>query len=217
MTDKQIRAAIDSKEIQLEPFDSHQLQPASYDLRLGKWAFSSSMKEKLDLSQKGLVIVEPGEFAVVECREKVSLNAQTAGQLGIRSEYAQRGLLLLSGPQIDPGFRGIIVVRLVNLSPKPVALPYEAPFLTVQLFRLAEPVAMVYSGPRQDQPGITGRDIQELVDTEGLTLGQVIKTLSNLARDVSELRGSVSKLSWLVPLIVAVGIAAVSIIAVLKH
>jgi dCTP deaminase len=217
MTDLQIRAALDSKQIQLEPFDPKQLQPASYDVRLGKWAFASSMKERLDLSTKGLVIVEPGEFAVVESLEHIVLDTQTAGQLGMRSVYAQRGLLLLSGPQIDPGFRGIIVVRVVNLSPKPVALPYEEPFLTVQFFRLSEPVSGAYSGPRQDQPGITGRDIQELVETEGLTLGQVIKTLSTLAKDVSELRGSVSKLSWLVPLVVAVGIAAVSIIVALKH
>ncbi len=108
-------------------------------------------------------------------------------------------------------------MRVVNLSPKPVALPYEAAFLTVQFFRLSEPVRTPYSGPRQDQPGITGRDIQELVDTEGLTLGQVIKTLSALAKDVSELRGSVSKLSWLVPLIVGIGIAAVSIIVALHR
>ncbi len=98
MSDKQIQAAIGSKEIQLEPFDGKQLQPASYDIRLGKWAFASSMKEKLDMSQKGLLIIDPGEFAVVESRERVGLDRQTAGQLGLRSEYAQRGLLLLSGP-----------------------------------------------------------------------------------------------------------------------
>lgn len=42
---------------------------------------------------------------------------------------------------------------------------------------------------------------------EGMTLGQVTKTLAALAKDVSELRGSISRLSWLVPLIVALGIA----------
>jgi len=216
MTDAQIEAARVAKEIVLDPFDPQQLQPASYDIRLGKWAFASSMKDKLDLSQKGLLVIDPGEFAVIESRERVTLDSRTAGQLGLRSEYAQRGLLLLSGPQIDPGFQGVIVVRVVNLSPKPLALPYEAPFLTTQFFRLSGPVSRPYSGPRQSQPGLTGRDIQELLDTEGLTLGQVIKTLSALARDVAELRGSVGRLSWTIPLIVGVGIAIVAVIVALK-
>jgi hypothetical protein len=54
------------------------------------------------------------------------------------------------------------------------------------------------------------------MDTEGLTLGQVIKTLSALAQDVRELRGSVGKLSWSIPVIVGVGMAVVGIIVALK-
>ncbi|HEV1996413.1 MAG TPA: hypothetical protein VGR03_18910, partial [Candidatus Acidoferrum sp.] len=123
---------------------------------------------------------------------------------------------LLSGPQIDPGFAGVLVIRVVNLAPKPVVLPYQDPFLTVQFFRLSAPVVAPYSGPRQGQTGISGRDLQELVATEGLTLGQVIKTLTALAKDVAELRGSIGRLSWSVPLIVAVGMAIVGIIAAIK-
>jgi hypothetical protein len=70
---------------------------------------------------------------------------------------------------------------------------------------------------RQKQPGITSTDIQELVDTEGVTLGQVMKTLGALAKDVAELRGSVARLSWSIPIIVGVGMAIVGIIVSLKH
>ena len=123
---------------------------------------------------------------------------------------------MLSGPQIDPGFKGILVVRVINLAPKRIALPYEDPFLTVQFFRLGQPVAKPYAGPHQDQTGITAKDIQELTETEGLTLGQVMKTLSTLASDVAELRGSVGRLAWLVPLIVGIGMAVVGTVVVLK-
>jgi dCTP deaminase len=216
MTDEQIRTAVQNGEIVLDPFDPTEIEPASYDIRIGTWAFSSSSKEKINLSQKGVLVVEPGEFAVIESRERVELDNRTAAQLGLRSEYARRGLLMLSGPQIDPGFRGILVVRMINLAPKPLALPYEAPFLTVQFFRLTNPVQKPYSGPQQGQTGITARDIQELVETEGLTLGQVIRTLGALATDVARLRGSVDRLSWLVPLIVGLGMAVVAIVAVIK-
>ena len=179
-------------------------------------AFASSSKDRVNLKEKGLLIIEPGEFAVLESRERIELNNKTAAQLGLRSEYARRGLLMLSGPQIDPGFIGILVVRVVNLAPKPIALPYEAPFLTLQFFRLSHDVDKPYCGPQQGQGGISAQDIQELVDTEGLTLGQVMKTLSALAQDVAELRGSVSRLAWSIPAIVAIGMGVVGAVVMLK-
>lgn len=217
MTDTEIRAALTNREIILDPPDLERIEPASYDVRVGNWAFASSSKERINLREKGLLIIEPGEFAVLESRERVELNNKTAAQLGLRSEYARRGLLMLSGPQIDPGFIGILVVRVVNLAPKPLALPYEAPFLTLQFFRLVHDVEKPYSGPQQGQGGISAKDIQELVDTEGLTLGQVMKTLSALAKDVAELRGSVSKLTWWIPVIILFGIAVIGAIVALKH
>ena len=216
MTDSQIQTAVKNGEIVLDPFDPNRIEPASYDVRVGNWAFASSSKEKLNLAQKGVLIIEAGEFAVLESRERIELDNKTAGQLGLRSEYARHGLLMLSGPQIDPGFKGIIVVRMINLAPKSVALPYEAPFLTVQFFRLSHPVANLYSGPHQGQTGISAQDIQELVDTEGMTLGQVTKTLSALAKDVSELRGSVGRLSWVLPLIVVIGMGVIGAVVALK-
>ena len=216
MTDQEIRAAIQRGEIILEPRDETKIEPASYDARVGTWAFASSLKEKLNLSEKGLLIVEPGEFAVLESRERIELDTRTAAQLGLRSEYARRGLLMLSGPQIDPGFKGILVVRVINLAPKAIAMPYEAPFLTLQFFRLGVPVTKPYAGPQQGQSGISARDIQELIETEGMTLGQVTKTLGALAKDVSELKGSVGRLTRVVPLIVGVGMAVVAAVVALK-
>jgi dCTP deaminase len=216
MTDEQIRSEPERREMVLEPFEPQSLQPASYDVRVGARAFTSSLKEISDLSQKGLLVIEPGEFAVLESRERIELDLKTAGQLRLRSEYARRGLLLLSGPQIDPGFKGVLVVRLVNLAPKPIALPYEAPFLTAQFFRLTEAVGKGYSGPRQGQVGLTSYDIQELAETKGLTLGEMMTTLQALAKDVSELRGSVGRLSWLVPLIVGIGMTVVGIVVAIR-
>lgn len=200
----------------LEPFEESCLQPASYDLRVGKYAYASSLKEKADLSQKGILRIEPGEFAVIESVERLTFGNQIAAQLGLRSEYARQGLLMLSGPQVDPGFEGVLIVRLINLAPTPIVLAYETPFLTMQFFYLPQPVSQSYKGPYQGQSGISARDIQDLTQTEGLTLGAVIKTLSALAKDVAELRGSISRLSWTVPLIVGLGMGVVAILLAIK-
>jgi deoxycytidine triphosphate deaminase len=42
MSDDEIRAVIESREIVLEPFDPARVEPASHDIRLGTWAFGSS-------------------------------------------------------------------------------------------------------------------------------------------------------------------------------
>jgi dCTP deaminase len=216
LADEEIRRVIDAGELVIDPFVEDSLQPASYDFRIGSGAFTSSTREKVDVSEKGLIVIEPGDFAVVETRERVEFSPQIAALLGLRSEYARQGLLMLSGPQIDPGFRGVLVLRVVNLSPKSIGFSYEAPFLSAQFFRLATPVRQPYEGRRQDQTGIAPHDIQELLETEAPTLGEMMKTLSGLALVVSELRGSVNRLGWLIPLIIAIGIGVISIIVAVK-
>ncbi len=216
MTDDQIRVALKTRDIVLDPPDFLKVEPASCDLTVGQRAFSSTSKDITILNEKGVLIIEPGEFAVIETRERVTLSSKIAGQIGLRSQYAQKGLLLLSGPQIDPGWPGILVVRVVNLAPRSIALSYQEPFLTIQFFRLSEPVSKPYSGDRKGD-GITAKDIQELVETEGLTLGQVMKTLTALATDVGELRKSVRNLSYSVPMIVALGLILIFLLVALRR
>lgn len=135
MADSEIRRGLDDGSLGISPFEDSSLQPASYDLRAGDSAFTSTTKQKVDLKQRGVVVIEPG----------------------------------------------------------PTAKPYE--------------------GPRQDQTGITDRDIQELTQTEALTLGGVVETLGALAADVRELKGSIGRLSWSIPLLVAFGIAVIAVIS----
>jgi dCTP deaminase len=223
LTDSEIRAAIDAGDLEIAPFEADCLQPASYDFRVGAQAYLSGNDGVLDVANKGLVIIEPGEFAVLMTREMVTCSPQYAAQLGLDSRYARQGLMLLSGPQIDPGFRGVLIVRVTNLAPRRVTLSYETPFLTVQFFRLAERVARPYAGSRQGQAGLGPNDIEELTHPDSPTLGGMVKSLSALAEDVGELNttvarleGSMSRLSWVIPLLVAFGIAVTAIIVGIK-
>jgi dCTP deaminase len=223
LTDTEIREALVPGELAIDPFAEGCLQSASYDFRVGGQAFLSGTDEITDVSNKGLVIIEPGEFAVIATRERVSCGPQYAAQLGLDSKYARQGLVLLSGPQIDPGFDGVLIVRVTNLSPRRVTLTHEAPFLTVQFFRLNQPVAHPYRGSRQGQTGLGTNDIEELTHPDSPTLGGMVKSLSVLASDVGELttsvarlEGSMSRLSWVIPLLVAFGIAITAIIVAIK-
>lgn len=212
MTDAEIRRAIEAGEMAIEPLDDELLQPASYDLRVGAEAFISGDDEITDVGTRGLVIIDAGEFAVLVTRERVACGPQVAAQLGLTSSYARQGLVLLSGPQIDPGFGGMLVVRVTNLSPSRVTLPFEAPFLTVQFFRLSHPVEKPYAGSRQGQTGLSPDDIRELSDPDSPTIGGMVRSLAALAADVSDLKTSVKWMAWAIPIIVALGIAVIGVV-----
>lgn len=223
LTDNEIRQGIEAGDLNIEPFDASCLQSASYDFRVGDQAYLSGTDEMSDVANKGLVVIEPGEFAVLTTRESVTCSAQCAAQLGLDSRYARQGLMLLSGPQIDPGFRGVLIVRVTNLAPRRVTLTYEAPFLTVQFSRLSRPVSKPYAGSRQGQTGLGPNDIEELSHPDSPTLGGMVKSLSALASDVGELNttvarleGSMSRLSWVIPLLIAFGIGVTAIIVAFK-
>jgi len=216
LTDCEIRDAVEDGLMVIEPLDDDSLQAASYDMRVGDKAFVSGDDAVTDVANKGLVIVEPGEFAVVQTLERVRCGPQVAGQIGLGSSYARQGLTLLSGPQIDPGFDGVLVVRVTNLAPRRITLPHGAPFLTTQFFRLKHPVAKPYSGSRQGQTGIGPRDIEALTDKDAPTIGGMVRSLATLAEDVGDLKSSLKWIAWAIPVIVGIAMAVVGIVVAVK-
>ena len=216
MSDKALRKALKTGGLKIENFDERCLQPASYDMRLGEDAITSSRREKFNPADKGLLTIPPGDFALVTTHEKVSLTPKMAGHIGLRSLYSKKGLVMLSGPQIDPGFKGVLVIGLSNLSPRDVVIPYKDAFCTVEFYGLEEPATKAYSGEYQDQKGIQPSDIRNLVEAQGMTFGQVITALQGLSQDVKSLSDSVKTLRWLFPVILGFGIAVIGIIVALK-
>jgi dCTP deaminase len=219
LSDAGINAALDESLLEIDPFDPTYLQAASYDFRVGKEAFVSGQDAKIDVANKGLVIIDPGEFAVIATLERVNCSAQIAGQIGLSSQYARQGLVLLSGPQIDPGFNGVLVVRVTNLAPQRITLAYETPFLTAQFFKFNSPVDQPYSGSRQGQTGLHPRDVEALSSPDSPTLGGMVKSLTALARDVSKLQTSVRWMAWAVGIgigIMSLALTVVGLIAALK-
>jgi len=215
MTDAMIRGALETEELKIHNFDSKCLQPASYDMRLGEEAITSSHREKLNPAQKGLLIIPAGDFALVTTHERVELSAKVAGHIGLRSHYSKRGLIVLSGPQIDPGFKGVLVLGLSNLSPRDVTIPYKERFCTVEFHALSEAASEPYRGEYQDQAGITAQDLENLVEAQGMTFGQVIQLLGELSLNVKSLSESVSFLKWAFPsamAVLAIGIAVVGVL-----
>lgn len=215
MTDAMIRKALETGELRIYNFGDFCLQPASYDMRLGEEAITSSQRAKINPGHKGLLTIPAGDFALVTTHERVELSTKVAAHIGLRSHYSKKGLAILSGPQIDPGFKGVLVVGLSNLSPRDITIPYKERFCTVEFYALSEAASEPYIGEYQSQVGITPHDLENLVEAQGMTFGQVIKLLGDLSVSVKSLSDSVGFLKWAFPsamAILAIGIAVVGIL-----
>jgi deoxycytidine triphosphate deaminase len=53
----------------------------------------------------------------VTTHENLHLPHDIAGHIGVKSYYTRKGIVILSGLQIDPGFEGVLVIGMYNASP----------------------------------------------------------------------------------------------------
>ena len=207
-----IEEAVKKKEIVIENFSKECLEPASYDMRMGKEAVKKG--GKINVEEKGAVILEPGDMAVLGTYECVTLSKRYVGHIGVRSHYTRKGLVLLAGPQIDPGFDGILTVAVCNLGPSTIVIPFIEKLVTVEFFKLITEASKPYSGIFQGQKTIPSDDIEFILTAKGITVSDVIKELSTLSKNVSELKGTIDTMKWIVPLLAGIISGLISLLAV---
>lgn len=212
LTDQLIDQANSEGTIKIEPFEKSLLQPASYDLRVGPEAVSSSDRQKIDLVKKGFIELAPSDFAIVLSEEIITLDNQHTARFGLRSKWARKGLVATTGPQIDPGFKGRLTVGLTNLTNKKISLSHKDEFLTVEFHRLESPVRDVYSGPYQGKTTLDGEDIEAALEREVLSISEITETLRSLTAAVESLKQSTNKAFW----VFVFGVAIIAILVGIK-
>jgi dCTP deaminase len=162
LTDGEIKKALNTGEIGISNFSEDCLQPASYDLRVGEEAYTTSSGIVINIQDEGMLEIQPGDFALVMTYEKLHLPTNMIGRFGLRSAFARKGLLSTAGPQVDPGYEGKLVIGIVNFSSQLIKLLYLTPFCTLELHRLRKHVSKPYQGPYQGQEHLTDKIIEML-------------------------------------------------------
>jgi len=136
LSDSEIRSALRTKRLIIEPFEQSCLNAAGYDLR-----------SHADLS------LEPGEQGLAATLERVELHRGLLGLLHLRSSLAREGLFG-SLALVDPGFRGQLTISLLNGSRKRVQLRAGERFVQLALVKLGRMAARKYEGRYQDSRGV---------------------------------------------------------------
>lgn len=176
LSDRNIRSAIATGNISLDPYTPEMVQPASIDVRLDryfrsfnnhKYTYVDPAEEQKDLTQafevkKGEpLILRPGEFVLGSTLEYIHVGTSYAARLEGKSSLGRLGILTHSTAGfIDPGFTGHITLELSNVSSLPVKLWAGMKIGQICFFQLSSEAEHAYGSAAvgshyQDQYGPT--------------------------------------------------------------
>jgi deoxycytidine triphosphate deaminase len=111
----------------IRPFESRLLKPASYELTLGPRCLVDGQPVLLTAAEPRLIIPK-NSIVFVSMRQVLCLPHYLVGRFDLAITYIYRGLLLGTGPQVDPGFQGGLGCPLHNISNEDIEMTLNEPF-----------------------------------------------------------------------------------------
>lgn len=201
-----IRRLVQAERLRIEPFHEDAIQPASYDLRLGKRALISPKGDErgravdLDKEKDQTVAILPGQYVAILTEEKLGLPNDICARFGLKSSFARRGLMAWGGIQVDPGFIGRLAISLFNVGPEDIHLKLDTPIFTIEFNKLEEPATEPYSGEYQYQDDFPAEQYNFILSAHSVSLAEIpdlreqIKDLNNRLAVVDILREDIEEL-----------------------
>lgn len=160
LSDRDIRANLDSGRVRIEPYDPSFIQPSSLDIRLDRYfrlfdnhkypvidpaAPQEDLTRLVDVGPDEPFVLHPGEFVLGATYERVSLPDDIAARLEGKSSLGRLGLLTHSTAGfIDPGFTGHITLELSNTATMPIKLYPGMKIGQLCFFQLSSPAEAPY-------------------------------------------------------------------------
>jgi dCTP deaminase len=137
LSDKTIKQKVADGIITITPYDESCVQPASYDLHLGKngLMFNKSKHHVIDvkapvadlmkevtIEDEGFVL-HPGEFLLANVEEVTGVDAKHVGRLEGKSSLGRLGLIIhATAGFLDPGNCLRLTLEIANLSEIPIKI-----------------------------------------------------------------------------------------------
>src|SRR5947207_3329110 len=164
LSDRDIRAHIESGRITIDPFDAACVQPSSVDLHVdsqfrvfanSRYPFIDVREEMPDLTELVEVkpdepfILHPGEFVLGSTMERVAIPDDLVARLEGKSSLGRLGLLIHStAGYVDPGWDGNLTLELSNVANLPITLYYGMKIGQISFQQMSSPVEVAYGDSR---------------------------------------------------------------------
>ena len=174
LSDRDIREAIASGRVGIEPFDPSDVQPASIDLHVDRHFRTfhnarnpyidvkkpmENLTELVEVAEGEAFILHPNEFVLGSTKESVRLPDDLVARLEGKSSLGRLGLLIHStAGYVDPGFEGHLTLELSDVSSLPITIYPGMLIGQISFFRLSSAAEVPYgsAGARSKYQGQRG-------------------------------------------------------------
>lgn len=126
----------------VDPFYPKLLKSASYEVRISGvykyWDGNGKPQSDILSKEAQTFTLEPNSIAFVEVEPKFRLPDYIALRFNLKIKHVYRGLLLGTGPLIDPGYVGKIYIPLHNLTSNHYTFEYGEGLIWVEFTKISE-------------------------------------------------------------------------------
>lgn len=125
-----------------QPFDPSKLKPASYEISAcgtAYWWSEAAGEEPhtKELSENDTLVIPENGIVFIRPRVKFNVPPYLALRFNLHIRLVHRGLLLGTGPLVDPGFEGHLLIPVHNLTDRPFVLRAADGFIWIEVTKLS--------------------------------------------------------------------------------
>lgn len=174
LSDGDIRQRLAQGDLQIDPLDDEQVQPASVDLRLSDHFLKVDENRQEAIRLEGEVVYEdlhqerivipPHSFLLATSLERIRLPDDLTAFVEGRSSIGRIGLFIQNAGWVDPGFDGTLTLELYNANRLPIRLQAGRRICQLVFARMAQAAEQPYRGKYQGQHSATGSRVH--LDTD---------------------------------------------------
>jgi deoxycytidine triphosphate deaminase len=210
LNDSAIDAMSQKGDLIKEGYEPASLQPASYDLRMGKRVISITRGKPIDATN-GEFEIHPGELVSVDSLEKVAFPLNIQGRICSKVSLLEKGFSSIA-TKVDPGYGHPdgwhLALVFKHLGHEPIKLRTGDPICSLEFERLEKSASKKYHGTNPKtfiQPAETADPIgksqldftelksEDLVRYYSHPVDDIVLALAQLQRDFQELKDRVPR------------------------
>jgi deoxycytidine triphosphate deaminase len=169
------------------------LEPCSYDLRIGTIFRQNEIQKP---SEQTIINIKPGEILNIFTMEEINLPPNITAVVYPINLQSSRGLLVLNPGHIDPGYKGPITIKAVNLNRVPLPINRGMKIFTIIFYVLPSAT----TSPYQEEVNRDDKEreyLKELIKQDTSNISQIISMQSGAPFPTQEEVKSMIRTHWL--------------------
>ena len=160
------------------------IKSSTYDMRLGDWVgyFENGERKVRKLGTYERLDLKPNSLVFVTTYESFYLPCDIIARFNLKTRHIHRGLLLGTGPIIDPEFKGTILIPIHNLSSQTIHIKYLESIISVEFTKTLDASGTEYINNTK-----CNGDAREYFNNLDITESSLLQTL----KDAHELNNKI--------------------------